>query len=70
VVALMGMNDGARPHRSPPGSTWRRQPRLSDAPRRRSSTVPQALMCARDQLIVTWTGRDARTDVTCLRRWW
>jgi exodeoxyribonuclease V gamma subunit len=66
VVALMGMNDGAFPRTErPPGfDLAARQPRLGDTPRRAADRLLflEALMSAREQLIITWTGRDPRTD--------
>jgi len=66
VVALAGMNDGAFPGTDrPPGfDLAARAPRLGDNPRREADRLLflEALLCARERLIITWTGRDPRTD--------
>lgn len=67
VVVLMGLNDGAFPRTDrPPGfDLAARQPRLGDTLRRDTDRLLflEALTCARDQVILTWTGQDPRTDV-------
>ncbi len=66
VVALMGLNDGAFPRTDrPPGfDLAARQPRLGDTLRRDTDRLLflEALTCARDRVVISWTGQDPRTD--------
>lgn len=66
VVALLGMNDGdfPRTERPPSFDLAARQPRLGDTPRRSADRLLflEALVCARERFLITWSGRDARTD--------
>lgn len=67
VLALVGMNDGAFPRSDRPAGfdLAARQPRLGDSLQRDADRLLflEALACARDRLIVTWTGQDPRTDL-------
>lgn len=67
VLALVGMNDGAFPRSDRPAGfdLAARQPRLGDSLQRDADRLLffEAIACARDRLIVTWTGQDSRTDL-------
>jgi exodeoxyribonuclease V gamma subunit len=66
VVALMGMNDGAFPRSDRPAGfdLAARRPRLGAALRRDTDRLLflEALVSARERLILTWTGQDARSE--------
>jgi exodeoxyribonuclease V gamma subunit len=61
VLAIVGMNDGAFPRsdQRPGFDLAARQPRLGDNLRRSNDRLLflEALICARDRLLITWTGR-------------
>ena len=67
VICLVGMNDGAWPRPAPqPGfDLLARHPRPGDRNRRGEErhAFLEALLCAGDALVVTFTGRDARSNV-------
>ena len=66
VVALVGMNDGAFPRSDRPAGfdLAARQPRLGDSQRRATDRLLflEALSCARERLLITWTGRQVSND--------
>lgn len=66
VICLVGMNDGAfpRPACAPGFDLLARHPRPGDRDRRGEErhAFLEALLCARDALIVAYTGRDPRGD--------
>ncbi len=66
VICLVGMNEGAfpRPGSAPSFDLMTRHPRVGDRERRGEERYAflEALLCARDALIVTYTGRDPRSD--------
>lgn len=68
VVALIGMNDGAFPRGDRPVGfdLAARRPRLGAGIRRDTDRLLflEALVSARDRLILTWTGQDARSEAT------
>lgn len=67
VVCLVGMNDGAwpRPETTPGFDLLARYPRPGDRNRRGEErhALLEALLCATDALIVTYTGRDPRSNL-------
>ncbi len=67
VVCLVGMNDGAWPRPTPRlgFDLVARHPRPGDRNRRGEERYAflEALLCARDALLVTYSGRDARSNV-------
>lgn len=67
VLCLVGMNDGAWPRPAPqPGfDLLARHPRPGDRNRRGEErhAFLETLLCAGDALVVTYTGRDARSNV-------
>lgn len=66
VLCLVGMNDGAWPRPAPqPGfDLLARHPRPGDRNRRGEErhAFLEALLCAGDALVITFTGRDARSN--------
>ncbi|MCX8017367.1 MAG: exodeoxyribonuclease V subunit gamma, partial [Rhodocyclaceae bacterium] len=67
VVCLVGMNDGAwpRPQSVPSFDLIAAQPRAGDRDRRHEERYAflEALLCARDALIITFTGHDPRSNL-------
>lgn len=67
VLCLVGMNDGAWPRPAPqPGfDLLARHPRPGDRNRRGEErhAFLETLLCARDALVLTYTGHDARSNV-------
>ena len=67
VLCLVGMNDGAWPRPDTPASfdLILRHPRLGDRNRRGEEryALLEALQCAGDALVITYTGRDPRSNV-------
>jgi len=66
VVVLLGMNDGAFPRQSPPPSfdLGAQAPRRGDRVLRDEAryALLEALLGARERLLVSWTGRSARDN--------
>jgi exodeoxyribonuclease V gamma subunit len=67
VVALVGLNDGAFPRTGRPAGfdLVARASRLGDPSTRDTDRLLflEALLCARDRLVLTWTGQDPRSVV-------
>lgn len=66
VVCLLGLDDGAFPRAAPRSSldVVARAPRIGDRTPRDDDRMMflEALLAARDRLVITWTGRDPRDD--------